>query len=68
MMDHRGGPPLRPRRVQCFEHQLGCAESLHRPAHDPAAESVEALPQIQEARPGRDLGDVSHLHPISVRM
>ena len=41
MMDHPGGPPLRQRHVQCFEHQLGAQMSLHRPAHDPAAEGVE---------------------------
>ena len=40
MMDHPGGPPLRQRHVQCFEHQLGAQMSLHRPAHDPAAEGV----------------------------
>src|SRR5271170_7409081 len=38
--------------------------SLHRPAHDPAAEGVEHDREIQESRPGRDVGDVSHPQAI----
>jgi len=64
MMDHPGGPPLRQRHVQCFEHQLGAQMSLHRPAHDPAAEGVQHYREIQEASPGRNVGDVSHPQPI----
>jgi hypothetical protein len=64
MMDHPGGPPLRQRHVQCFEHQLGAQVSLHRPAHDSAAEGVQHYREIQETSPGRDIGNVSHPQPI----
>jgi len=63
MMDHPGGPALRQRHVQGFEHQLGARMSLHRPAHDPAAEGVQHYREILEASPGRDIGDVSHPQP-----
>ena len=59
MIDYPGGPPLRQRHVQRFEHQLGTQMSLHRPAHDPAAEGVQQCRETQKTSPGLDINDAS---------
>ena len=43
-----------------LEHELGAQVRRHRPADDAAAPDIEHDGQVEEARPGRDVGDVGH--------
>jgi len=50
--------------VDGIEDQLGAQVSGHRPADDSAAEHVHDDGQIEEALPGRQIGDVGHPQPV----
>ena len=58
MVDHAVRSPYRERHVQGIEHQPGGEGRGHRPADDAAAVRIEHDRQIEEARPGRNVGDV----------
>jgi hypothetical protein len=58
-MDDRLGPPLLDRHRQRVEHALRPQIGAHRPADDSATEDVQHHGQVQESRPGRDVGDIS---------
>src|SRR4030095_3138720 len=60
MMDHGGGPPLRHSHVESIEHQLSAQVRRHRPADYAATPRIEDDSQIEEAGPGRDVGDIRH--------
>jgi hypothetical protein len=53
------------RHVQGVEHQLRVQGRRHRPADDAAAERIECDRQLEEAGPGRNVGDIGH--PQQVR-
>ena len=57
-MHDRFGPALLHGHLQCLDYQLGAQVRRHRPAHDPPAEHVEDDGQVEEARQGRNVGDV----------
>jgi len=63
-MDHRGRTPLRRGHVQGIEHQFGAQVRRHRPADHAATPHIEDDGQIEETRPGRDVGDIRHPEPI----
>ena len=48
------------RHAQRIEHDCSVQRRRHRPADDPAAENIANDRQVQEARPSRNLGDISH--------
>ena len=61
MVDHGlGRPPLPQRHIQGIQHQFRAQVRFHRPAHDPAGKGIQHHSQIQETRPGRNVGDVRH--------
>jgi hypothetical protein len=64
-MDHPLRPALSQSHVQGLQDQLGAQMRGHRPAHHPTAPGVHHHGQVQEARPGRDVGDVGHPEPIA---
>ena len=57
-MDHVSRPTLAEGHVQGVQNQLGSQMVGHRPADDPAAPDIHDDRQIEEARRGRDVGDV----------
>lgn len=54
------GPPSGDGHVEGSDDQVRTQRPRHRPAHNPAAEDVDHGGQIEEALPGRQIGDVSH--------
>ena len=66
-MNHPDRAPPPERHVERFEHEFGAQISLHRPAHDPAAEDVEHHGQIEKARPSRDVGYIGDPQAIGRR-
>ena len=56
MMDDPLGAALPDCHVQRLEHQLGAKMVGHRPPHHLAAEHIEHDGQVQEPRPGPDVG------------
>ncbi len=67
VMDHLARPPLEQRHVEGLEDELGPQMGLHRPADDSAAPRVQHDREIEEARPRRDVGDVSDPETIRSR-
>src|SRR3990172_2721081 len=60
VMHDRLRPTLRKRRVERGEYQLGAQMGFHRPADHLARPYIEHHCEIQEAGPGRDVGDIRH--------
>ena len=58
MMDHLSRPTLAEGHVQGIQNQLGSQMVRHRPTDDPAAPDIHDDCQVEEARRGRDVGDV----------
>ncbi len=54
----RGRATPRDRHVERVEDELGPQVAGHRPAHDRPGERVDHDRDVEEARPGRDVGDV----------
>src|SRR4051812_30555988 len=67
MVNEAGSPRLAivERLLQGIEYELGPGRTRHPPAHDPAGEDVDHESHIDEARPGRHIGEVAH--PQGVR-
>jgi hypothetical protein len=59
MMDHIARPTLAEGHIQGVHNQLGSQVVRHRPADDPAAPDIHDDRQIEEARRGRNVGDIS---------
>jgi hypothetical protein len=58
MVDDASRFALTDGHVHRIEHKLGLEVHSHRPAHDAPGEGVEDDRQVEESRPGRDIGDV----------
>src|SRR3954451_8665672 len=58
MMDHVSRPTLTEGHVQGIQNQLGSQMVGHRPADHPAAPDIYDDRQIEEARRGRDVGEI----------
>jgi hypothetical protein len=58
MMDHVPRPTLTEGHVQGIQNQLGSQMVCHRPADHLAAPDIHDDRQIEEARHGRNVGDV----------
>ena len=57
VVNHAGGLAPPDRHLQCCQHQLGAQMRRHGPADHAPAPDVQDDSQVQEARPGRDVGD-----------
>jgi hypothetical protein len=66
VMDDVGRPALGERHVQRIEDELGPEVRGHRPADDTTPPRIEDG-EIQEAGPGRDVGDVGHPEVVRAR-
>jgi hypothetical protein len=61
MMDEPRRGPARVRgHLQGLQDQLGPEVIAHGPPHHPTGEAVDGHGQVEEPRPGRDVGDVGH--------
>ena len=60
MMDHVARPALAEGHVESIQNQLGAQVVGHCPADDLAAPDIHDDRQIEEARHGRDVGDVGN--------
>ncbi len=69
MMNEPGapnGPALVQGLLQRVEHEAGMGRARHPPAHDAARIGVDHESHIDEARPGRDVGEIGdpeHVRP-----
>ena len=59
-MDHPLGPALPGRHVQRVQDELGAQVRGHRPTNHPPAPGIDDHSEVQEPRPGWDVGDVGH--------
>ena len=69
MVDHRRWLALPQSHLECLEHELGAEMAFHRPTYNAATPSVEDDGQIQESRPGPNVGDVGDpelIRPIAL--
>ena len=64
MMDHLSRPTLAEGHVQGVQNQLGSQMVRHRPTDDPAAPDIHDDRQVEEARRGRDIGDIRDPQPV----
>jgi hypothetical protein len=60
VVDDLARPPLAERHVQGVEDELGAQVEAHCPADDAPGEGVEDDGKVEEAGPGRDVGDVGN--------
>src|SRR5580700_7708609 len=67
MMNHGGGPTLPQGQVERLQHQFRAQMSLHCPADDFAAESIEHHRQVKKSSPGRDVSDVGDPQTVGRR-
>jgi hypothetical protein len=59
-----GGSAVPDRHVERVQDQLGAQVVSHRPSHHAPGEHVQDHRQVQEALPGRDIGDIGGPQPI----
>jgi len=64
VVDHTVGLALVQRHLKRVEHELGAQMRRHRPADDAPAEDIEHDGEVEEPRPGRDVGDVGAVELI----
>jgi hypothetical protein len=64
VMNHLGRAALSQRHVESGQDELSAQMRLHGPADDAAAPGIEHDGEVQEAGPGRDVGDVRDPQPI----
>ncbi len=64
MVDYVPRPALCHGHLQRIEHELGAQVVGHGPAHHPTAPGVHHDRQVEEARGGRDEGDVPDPEPV----
>ena len=64
MDDARAGRRCASAMSSACEDELGAQVRRHRPADDAPAPHIEHDRQVEEARPGRDVGDVGDPEPI----
>jgi len=64
VVNHGGGPALRHGHVQRVEDELRSQVRRHRPADHAATSHIEDDGEVEEARPGRDVGNVGHPEAI----
>ena len=61
------GPALVQRLLQGIEHEVGAGRARHPPADDPAGEDIDHEGHVDEARPGRDVGEVRDPQHVRAR-
>ena len=64
VVDHAVGATLPERHVEGVEHELRAQVVSHGPADHAAAEGIQHDGEVQEPRPGGDVGDVRNPEPI----
>ena len=60
VVDDALGPAPRQRHIEGVEHQPGLEVRDHGPADHPPAEDIQHDGEIEEAGPGREIGDVGN--------